>query len=324
MKTKCTRWKKNIFSRLCFLLVLVLVYEIHMNGTMSWKKDANISNSENTTNNNILCMVLTSEKTILTRGIAVWETYGKQFNNIIFACNCPRIMKVKALIENNDVISDDLKMFINAAKLPLLHLNVVENNNKMGVKVLEVLKQSYNIYKGKTNWFFMIDDDGYVFVDNLYKFIQSKDTNEPKLYGFKFMHTKKLIKGGMMGHIAGGPGIVITNESMRLLYDKISSDECKNTTIYAYGDVAIALCGLLGNISIGDSRDSFGKQRFHNYSPLVHFYGPLPSILTIHGHHDKKIGRECCSLETISFHYVNSSEMYKIHANKTFLKDLLL
>ena len=192
----------------------------------------------------------------------------------------------------------------------------------MGNKVLTVLKESYDIYKSRSNWFIMIDDDGYIFIDNLYRFIETKNTNEPQIYGFKFTHTKNLIKG-MTGHIAGGPGIIITKESMRRLYDKIINNECKNTTIYQYGDVAISLCSVLANISIGDSRDEFGKQRFHNYDPFVHFNGPLPFILRDFDHHSKKIGKECCSLETVSFHYVNQSLMYKIHQNKTFLKDLL-
>ena len=55
----------------------------------------------------------------------------------------------------------------------------------------------------------------------------------------------------------------------------------------------------------------------------MHYHGPLHNILLLYDHHDKKIGKECCSLETVSFHYIKPSEMYTIYANKTFLKDLL-
>jgi hypothetical protein len=70
-------------------------------------------------------------------------------------------------------------------------------------------------------------------------------------------------------------------------------------------------------------QDLKGRQRFHNWDPKMHYHGPLNKILLLHDHHDKKIGKECCSLETVSFHYIKPSEMYTIYANKTFLKDLL-
>ena len=155
-----------------------------------WNESNAISSS-----NNILVMVLTTENNILTRGIACYETWGKQFKDIVFSCNCPNIMTVKNLLNQNKKIPPELSIFKNVAHLPILNVNITEHVNNMGKKVFVVLKESFNKYK--TKWYFMIDDDSYVFVDNLNKFIKNKDTNAAKMYGFKFLHTS--IPGGHIG-----------------------------------------------------------------------------------------------------------------------------
>ena len=265
----------------------------------------------------ILAIVLTAEKHLLTRGIAVWETWGQGFDNIIFTCNCPNVIVVKNLIQENVEIPSHLKKFAKVSHLPILHINTTESSDLMGVKVLEVLKQSYAVYKHHSKWFYMVDDDAYVFVENFKNFVKKKNSSEPYMYGFKFKHLP--LPGG---HIGGGPGILLTNESMRLLVDKIIKNQCKSF-IDKFGDVTIGGCGYAAGISIANTSDDKGKPLFHFHDPKTHFYGPVPPYLYEFGVHDKKIGKECCSLETIAFHYVKVNEMYTIHRNKTFLKDLL-
>ena len=87
--------------------------------------------------------------------------------------------------------------------------------------------------------------------------------------------------------------------------------------------MTIGGCGNSAGIEIGDSSDDKGRPRFHFYDPNIHFNGPIPPYLYKLGVHDKKIGKECCSLESIAFHYVKEKDMYAIHKNKNFLKQLL-
>ena len=163
----------------------------------------------------------------------------------------------------------------------------------------------------------MVDDDSYVFVDNLYKYIQTLDKSLPHMYGFKYKHLP--LPGG---HIHGGSGIVFTEESMKRLVNKISNNEC-DIHIDKYGDVTVGGCAYSVGIQLIDSRDKKGRPRFHLYDPYVHFNGPIPSFLYVYGTHNTKIGKECCSLETIAFHYVKVELMYEIHKNPAFLESLL-
>ena len=109
------------------------------------------------------------------------------------------------MIESKRHIPKYLIRYQNVANLPILHVNTTEQGRSMGSKVFVVLNEVYKIYKNKVDWFFMIDDDGYVFVDNFLKFISSKISSDPKLYGFRFIHT---IPEAPDGHIGGGSGKV--------------------------------------------------------------------------------------------------------------------
>jgi hypothetical protein len=72
-----------------------------------------------------------------------------------------------------------------------------------------------------------------------------------------------------------------------------------------FGDLTIGKCANDISISIGDSNDEKNRPLFYPYNELN---------LT-------NRGKSCCSLEAISFHYVNYTEMYYIHANKQILKE---
>ncbi len=123
----------------------------------------------------LLCMVLTTETNIQTRGLAVYKTWGQDIEKtggkIIFSCNCPNIVKYRKPIEEFKEIPNDLKIYKHVAHLPLVHINVTEDKRLMGQKVVVVLKELYEIYKNRSNWYFLVDDDAYVFVRNLYKLI---------------------------------------------------------------------------------------------------------------------------------------------------------
>ena len=261
-------------------------------------------------------MVITSEKHILTRARAVYETWGKSFNDILFACNCPNVIGVKNLIEENKTIPKALEKYLKVAHYPILNLEITENIEQMGEKVLKVLTESYDIYKHHSNFYYMVDDDAYVFVDNLYKYIQSLDKSQPQIYGFKFHHLP--LPGG---HIFGGSGILFTNESMNRLVNKIENKECE---IHKdkFGDVTIGGCAFEAGVDVINSIDSKGKPRFLPYDPISHIKGQVSRVFSIFGSYENHVGRECCSSETISFHYVKNEYMHAIYNNLTFFKDL--
>ena len=56
------------------------------------------SSKQNNSKENVLCMVLTTENNILTRGVSIWDTWGPGCDQLVFTCNCPHIINLKKLI----------------------------------------------------------------------------------------------------------------------------------------------------------------------------------------------------------------------------------
>ena len=115
--------------------------------------------------------------------IQVYDTWGSDCNKTIFACNCQKVKKYNELKTANAVIPNELKIYSKVADYPILYLNVDENYNNMGEKVILVLKETYKLYKTSYSWYYMVDDDAYVFIENLNKLIAYEDPNKPLYYG---------------------------------------------------------------------------------------------------------------------------------------------
>jgi hypothetical protein len=178
------------------------------------------------------------------------------------------------------------------------------------------MKEAYKFYKDTFEWYFLVDDDAYVFVENLNKFIANKNSNQPFYYGyawhigFKWNFSYKWFLNFEFNYslpysyISGGPGILFPNVSMSRLVKNFENKNCEKY-MDGFGDLTIGKCANDISISIGDSNDEKNRPLFYPYNELN---------LT-------NRGKSCCSLEAISFHYVNYTEMYYIHANKQILKE---
>ena len=198
--------KKKIQTSL-FICVIILILIISYGKSFSVITIPFFYLNNTVYSSRILIMVLTSEENILTRGIAIWNTWAKHdSHSVIFACNCSKIMLAKTLLENNLTLTNEMNIYRQAASLPILNLQIKEDINQMGHKVLLVLKESYKFYKNSFNWYFMVDDDTYVFVDNLYDFVKFQNTSSALYYGFKYKHYFEPI-----GYIGGGSGILFTD-----------------------------------------------------------------------------------------------------------------
>jgi hypothetical protein len=82
----CNRRKLNIFRlnrifRLAaFLLLIIILYFIwssnYKNANIKIKKQNKRIKQEESPSKNSICIVLTAEKSITTKGLGIWETWG--------------------------------------------------------------------------------------------------------------------------------------------------------------------------------------------------------------------------------------------------------
>lgn len=103
---------------------------------------------------------------------------------------------------------------------------------------------------------------------------------------------------------------------MKSIHDKILSNECNFKE--GYGDLAVGRCAEIANVTMGNSLDEKGRERFHCLSFDHHYNGDFPDWLLQYASNYPKKGKECCSRYSISFHYTSAKEMKDYRRNFDF------
>jgi glycoprotein-N-acetylgalactosamine 3-beta-galactosyltransferase len=189
----------------------------------------------------------------------------------------------------------------NYSHIPFLQLDVTENYNRMDAKVMVTLNAAFKKYNQRNYWYLLIDEDTYVFVDNAKLFIGTLDSSAPLTYGYNYKITVA------QGYHSGGGGILFTYQSMKRIVNSIQKGLCNDSVIF--GDILIGLCSERSNVTMGNSLDELGRERFHALSLHNHYLENDTFSLEFYSSNLAKFGKECCSLQSISFHYTSPEEM---------------
>ncbi len=228
----------------------------------------------------ILCWILTSPKTIHTKGKAVKETWGKRCNKLIF------------MSSEND------------PSYPAINLNVTESRENLWDKTRAAFKYVYQHHLNDADWFVKADDDSFVIVENLRYFLSKYNPNKPHFFGRWFTP--------FGGYNSGGAGYVLSRKSVRE-FMRAMNNPWKCPTKYFAEDVAMGNCLAIYDIHPGDTRDSLGRETFHPYALEYHFIpGYIGKDDWLHSY-DKfplQVGPNCCSDHSMTFHYVDINNMY--------------
>lgn len=273
------------FSIVCVLSLLVL---LRLNSQISL--DNKFAHEDQVdTNASILCILLSSSKSIDSRAIAAWNTWAHRCNRTLFACNCEPSVNTtyeKHLQTIDKLFNSNSSSIINQS-LPILKLDgFQEDYNRMGEKCLRILRAVYELYSTDHNWFLLADDDTFVFVDNLFRFVRSRESTHPLTYGYNF---RTIID---QGYHSGGAGILFTLESLKRIYHKIASGQCEVQD--SYGDLAIGRCAEVADVHMGKSVDTKGRERFHCLTPGDHYFGNLPDWIFPYSSNSVKVADDCC------------------------------
>ncbi|PIC35151.1 hypothetical protein B9Z55_014594 [Caenorhabditis nigoni] len=118
------------------------------------------------------------------------------------------------------------------------------------------------------DWYFKGDDDTYLIVENLQRYLATLDPNKPYFIGYRLSRRTET------GYNAGGSGYVMSREAMRIFAEKLFNDKEK-CPYHEWEDYAIAQCLASVGIVPLDSRDEKGRQRFLPWRPEQHFYADL-------------------------------------------------
>ena len=172
------------------------------------------------------------------------------------------------------------------------------------------------------DYFLMGGDDMFYIIENLMEYLDSDEirlaTKEAKygIYiGRKFSPPKQSIFN------SGGAGYILDKKAVNLLHNNLHTPKCFPHQVGFWEDVNIANCLRVsseGLILPYDTKDSKGHERFHPFSPGQHLTYGLPTLNPndwyVKYNPELKLGLECCSEKSVSFHYIGAQLMKQLHA----------
>uniref|UniRef100_A0A0N4ZLN1 N-acetylgalactosaminide beta-1,3-galactosyltransferase n=1 Tax=Parastrongyloides trichosuri TaxID=131310 RepID=A0A0N4ZLN1_PARTI len=246
----------------------------------------------------VLCIVFTHTKNHFTRAVAVKDTWLKHCDNALFVTN---------------EIEDSLK-----SKDGKINVVIFDKKNDTYDNLWYKTKFSFtyvydNYFKNENryDYFIKADDDTFVIVENLKRFLKNKDENESYYFGSKMRPHKKY---GVKGFMSGGAGYVLSRGSLEKLVTEgfLGDEKCGKIKIEAE-DVAVSWCLGKLNILPTYSRDEQDNVLFFPSENVIHYmyklnnnkdviqsymYDPLP-----------RNGINSMPHYPISFHYISKENM---------------
>lgn len=235
---------------------------------------------------NVFCWIMTSPSNIESKARHVKATWARRFNKFIF------------------MSSKEVK------DLPAVALNVKEGRDYLWEKTKQAFRYVYKHHLNEHDWFMKADDDTYVVVENLRYMLKDLDPNKPYYIGRRF---KPFL---IQGYMSGGGGYVLSRKALKMFVeDGLDKDKpsCFTNSHSGAEDVNIGICLESLGVPVHDSLDSLKRERFHPFPPESHVNTDLidkRNWLWSYNYHPLKVGPECCSDTSVTFHYISPHFMY--------------
>lgn len=216
---------------------------------------------------------------------------------------------------------------VNDSSIPLIQLPVYlgESYANMWQKVRSIWSYVRFNYGNDFDYFLLGGDDLYYIIENLRYYLSSFTDSQKHMglfLGRRFLYSKNPEKW----FNSGGSGYILNRKSLNILVDNIEANPsiCFPTRVYSGEDMGVTECLSRNGIFPFDTRDSLNEERFHPFDPgwnfLYHetYNGPLQNIGDASAYRDGspnlKYHIECCSKDSVSFHYVKADAMRSIHS----------
>lgn len=171
----------------------------------------------------VLVGVLTQQKYLATRAKAVYETWGKEVDKLIF------------------FVDEDCNISADLSHLPIVKLEgVPDGADPPLMKTFAMMKYMYLRHINEFDWFIRADDDMYLRADRLKDLLNQMNPCEPAYLGRPSAGRREdLERSELLPHeryCMGGSGVVLSNGAMRGLGPHL--DNCLNAGMqHAYNTI---------------------------------------------------------------------------------------
>ncbi|CAH1792252.1 unnamed protein product [Owenia fusiformis] len=239
----------------------------------------------------VLCFVMTSPTDLDKRTIHVRNTWAKH-------CDIALYMSSK-----------EDKIF------PTIGLDVPEGRSHIALKSKAAWTYINEHYANKADYFVKCDPDSFLIIENLKRFLQNYDPEEPQFFGHLFVKPYLEEISSDKPFMAGGPGVVISRASLRRLVKVAHSEDLACFPDGRNEDLKSSWCMQLAGCTPVNSTDEQGRERFMVFPPHVYIRGNLPRWYTkrLDPERGRSQGSNCCSDYPIGFHYIDTAMMYDMY-----------
>lgn len=198
-----------------------------------------------------------------------------------------------------------------------IHHEGEESYDNMWQKSRSIWKAVHRHLHDQFDFFVLGGDDMFYIVENLRAYLNSDEIHA----------ARESSKGLFIGRIfqppnqvifnSGGAGYIVDQKALNVLGQNLDLPHCWPHQHGFWEDVNVASCLKTSpeNIVPYQTRDTNGRERFHPFNPGNHLQYRIPKNPDWYAKYnpDLKIGYECCSSESISFHYLPEKSLYKMH-----------
>lgn len=216
----------------------------------------------------ILMGIMTAAKYVDTRAYNVWKTWAKHVpGKVLFF-----------VAENTESVHPDL---------PLIRLKGVDDTYPPQKKSFAMVKWMAENYLDEFDWFLRADDDLYVRGNELEKFLRSLDSSRAHAIGQAGLGNSAeyglLALGSTDNYCMGGPGVVMSRETLRRLSPHLES--CLQHLLTTHEDVELGRC-IRRHVGVACTWNYEMQKLFHNNQTTSRAYtGDLSEVraaITVH------------------------------------------
>lgn len=228
----------------------------------------------------IFCAIKTFGANLLTRAWTVHKTWAQRCDGHVF------------LAARNESRTTN-------SSLPVLTIDdVADNYRDLSVKVFHGLNQIIKQPQPyKFDWLFVADDDTFAIMEHLRSILFH--TSEAVALGHLFVPKKSNAT-----HFSGGAGYVINTAALRRMLPDIRNT-CAEWYLPGYEDVHVTRCLQHLNVTLNGAIDEDRRHhRFYPIDPVNLFVMNIPAWYHDYSTLPVLPGFDCCSIESISFHYI--------------------
>uniref|UniRef100_A0A1I7XNH3 Hexosyltransferase n=1 Tax=Heterorhabditis bacteriophora TaxID=37862 RepID=A0A1I7XNH3_HETBA len=201
----------------------------------------------------VLIGIMTAAKYVDTRAYNVWKTWAQHVpGKVLFF-----------VAEDTETIHPDL---------PLVRLKGVDDTYPPQKKSFAMVKWMAENYLDDFDWFLRADDDLYVRGDELEALLRSLDSSRAHVIGQAGLGNSAeyglLALGSTDNYCMGGPGVVMSKETLRLVSPHLQS--CLKHLLTTHEDVELGRC-IRKHVGVACTWNYEMQKLFHNNQSTMKF-----------------------------------------------------